>query len=150
MADEVPQNFENHTVRPSSWLLALLLILMGFVAACVGLFFEGRSVGPYLVGAGVLLNCVGSFVGVGLVRIYALKLQDRIIRAEMHQRLRQILPTEQQADIQKLAMKQLIGIRFASDAELPALLRKIVNEDIQNSTAIKKMVHDWQGDYQRV
>ena len=86
----------------------------------------------------------------GLVRIYALKLQDRIIRAEMHHRLEKILPTEEQACIQGLAMKQLIAIRFASDAEMPALLRKVLDEDIQDSTVVKKMVRDWQGDYQRV
>lgn len=150
MATSVTQNFENHAVRPSPWLLALLLILMGFVSACAGLFLLGRSAGPYLLAAGVLLNCAGSFVGVGLVRIYALKLQDRVIRAEMHHRLDKILPEEERAAIQGLAMKQLIAIRFASDAEIPALLRKVVAEDIQDSKVIKKMVRDWQGDDQRV
>ncbi len=150
MADLVPQNFENHAVKPSPWLLALLLILTGFVSALVGLVLLGRSVGPYLIGAGVLLNCAGSFVGVGLVRIYALKLQDRIIRAEMRQRLEKILPAEGHAGIQDFILKQLIGIRFASDAELPALLQKAVDEDIQDAAVIKMMVRDWQGDYLRV
>ncbi len=150
MADLVPQNFENHAVKPSPWLLALLLILTGFVSALVGLVLLGRSVGPYLIGAGVLLNCAGSFVGVGLVRIYALKLQDRIIRAEMRQRLEKILPAEGHACIQDFILKQLIGIRFASDAELPALLQKAVDEDIQDAAVIKMMVRDWQGDYLRV
>jgi len=150
MSDSVSQTFENHTVRPRSWLLALLLILIGFVSGCLGLLLLGRSVGPYLVVAGVLLNCAGSFVGVGLVRIYALKLQDRIIRAEMHRRLEKVLPAEGHSSMQIIALKQLIGIRFASDAELPALLQKVLDEDIQDSTVIKKMVRDWQGDYQRV
>jgi hypothetical protein len=150
MADSVAQNFENHAVHPRSWLLALLLILTGFVSACVGLFLLGRSAGPYLIGAGVLLNGAGSFVGVGLVRVYALKLQDRIIRAEMHHRLEKILPAEENGGLQGLTLKQLIGLRFASDGEMPALLRKVVNEGIQNPTEIKKMIRDWQGDYQRV
>ncbi len=150
MTDEIPQNFENHAVRPSPWLLALLLILIGIIAAAVGLLLLGRNVGPYLIGAGVVLNGAGSFVGVGLVRIYALKLQDRIIRGEVHRRLAQILPPEERAGIQNLAMKQLIGIRFASDAEMPGLLRKVIDEDIQDATVIKKMVRDWQGDFHRV
>ena len=150
MANSVSPNFENHAVRPSPWLLALLLILAGFVSACAGLLLLGRSVGPYLIGAGVLLDCAGSLVGVGLARIYALKLQDRIIRTEMHHRLEKILPTEEQACIQDLEMKQLIAIRFAADAEMPALLRKVIDEDVQDSKVIKKMVRDWQGDYQRV
>ena len=86
----------------------------------------------------------------GLVRLYALKLQDRIIRAEMRERLEKILPVEDHQNIPMLAMKQFIGLRFASDREMPELLRKVVDEDIQDSTAIKKMIRDWQGDYDRV
>ena len=150
MADQIPQNFENHAVRPRPWALALLLILTGFVSAAVGLFLLRGNVGPYLIGAGVLLNCAGSFVGVGLVRLYALKLQDRIIRAEMRERLEKILPVEDHQNIPTLAMKQFVGLRFASDREMPELLRKVLDEDVQDSTAIKKMIRDWQGDYDRV
>ncbi len=118
--------------------------------AIAGLLLIGEKIGPYVVGAGVGLNCVGSFISVRLVRIHALRLQDRIIRSEVRQRLEQILPTEEHTDIQGFATIQLVGIRFASDSEMAALFRKAVDADIQDPTAIKKMVRDWQSDFIRV
>jgi hypothetical protein len=44
----------------------------------------------------------------------------------------------------------MVGMRFASDSEMPELFRKVLDDDIQDATPIKKMVKDWQGDYHRV
>ena len=68
----------------------------------------------------------------------------------MRLRLKEILPPELQGNIVNLTMPQLIGLRFASDGEMPELVRKVVAENIEDRTAIKKMVRDWQGDYDRV
>ena len=47
-------------------------------------------------------------------------------------------------------MSQLVGLRFASDEEMPALVRKVVDGNIQDRKSIKQMVRNWQGDYDRV
>ncbi len=150
MGEAVPQTFENHTVKPRPWALALLLILLGTLSAFVGVFLLDGDRGAYFIAGGLMLNGAGSFIGVGLVRHYALQLQDRIIRVEMRSRLERILPPEDHQRIPALGMKQFAAMRFASDAEMPELLRKVLDEDVQNLTQIKKMVRDWQADHDRV
>ena len=147
---QASQNFGNHGVVPKPWFVAALLLLGGLISVGLGLLLLGTTSGPYLIGIGVMLNCLGSLVGLGLVRRYAVKLQDRIIRTEMRVRLKALLPPEQPESIQSLTIKQLVGLRFASDSELPELVRKVLSEDIQDSTAIKRLVQDWQADYDRV
>ena len=46
-------------------------------------------------------------------------------------------------------MAQLVSLRFASDAELPALARKVHDEKLNDRKAIKRLVKDWQADYLR-
>lgn len=76
----------------------------------------------------------------------ALTVQDRVIRLEMQIRLKSVLPASQHGDIAKLTRKQFVGLRFASDAELPALVARVLKDDIQRSDAIKKMVTNWVAD----
>jgi hypothetical protein len=80
----------------------------------------------------------------------ALTVQDRVIRLEMRLRLREVLPADLQARIPELTPRQLIGLRFASDAELPQLMRQVLAGSLGNTTEIKKAVTHWQGDYLRV
>ena len=150
MTEQTPQNFDNHRVVPRQLIVAWLLVLAGVISAILGLLGLGTTTGPYLVGVGVLLNGLGSLIRLGRVRSYATKLQDRIIRTEMRIRLEGLLPPEQRHSIQSLSIKQLVGLRFASDGEMPELLRKVVNDNIQDPTVIKRLVKDWQGDYDRV
>jgi hypothetical protein len=73
-----------------------------------------------------------------------------VIRLEMRLRMRELLPDDLQARINDFTALQMVGLRFASDAELPALARKVINDNITASTPIKKMVTDWQADDCRV
>ncbi|HWZ27732.1 MAG TPA: DUF6526 family protein [Gemmatimonadales bacterium] len=84
------------------------------------------------------------------MRQFATRNQDRTIRLEMRVRLRDVLPAELKARIGELTTSQLIGLRFASDAELPGLVRRVLEERIGQRTSIKAMVTDWQADFQRV
>jgi hypothetical protein len=68
----------------------------------------------------------------------------------MRLRLREVLPADLQARIPELTPRQLIGLRFASDAELPQLMRQVLAGSLGNTTEIKKAVTHWQGDYLRV
>ena len=82
-------------------------------------------------------------------RLMALSVQDRVIRLEMRLRLREALPLELQGRIADLTREQLVGLRFASDAELPDLVRKVLGGSLKTTTDIKKAIAQWQGDYLR-
>ena len=84
-----------------------------------------------------------------LSRSQALTVQDRVIRLEMRLRLRQILPPELQTRIQDLTHRQLVALRFASDAELPELVREILDGKLTTVKEIKLRVKNWQGDWLR-
>ena len=150
MATTIPQNFDNHVVTPKGLIKVALPILVGVICAAAGLFLVKSTAGICLIGTGTVLVGGGTIIGLGLARSYCTKLQDRIIRLEMRIRLEKILPADLQAAIPALTIPQLIGLRFASDAEMPDLVRKVVVENIEDRTAIKQMVKDWQGDYDRV
>ena len=84
-------------------------------------------------------------------RQFALTVQDRVIRLEMRLRLAKLLPADDlRQRIGELTVSQLIGLRFASDEELPELVRKVLTEGIADRTVIKKMVRSWQADELRV
>jgi hypothetical protein len=84
-----------------------------------------------------------------LSRSQAVTVQDRVIRLEMRLRLRQILPPELQTRIQDLTHRQLVALRFASDAELPVLVREILDGKLTTGKEIKQRVKNWQGDWLR-
>ena len=83
-------------------------------------------------------------------RVFALGAQDRVIRLEMRLRMRELLPDDLQGRINDFTPTQMVGLRFASDAELPALARKVLDENIVKATPIKQAVKDWQPDLHRV
>lgn len=79
-------------------------------------------------------------------RLFALAVQDRVIRLEMRLRLQELLSPDLRPRIPQFTVSQLVALRFASDAELPGLARKVLDEKIADRTAIKKMVQQWQPD----
>ena len=150
MEKQTTQNFENHPVSPTSLIVCVALMLAGVIMAIVGLVLVKSTAGTCLIGTGLIFNGCGGLYALIVIRGYATKLQDRIIRTEMRIRLQKILPTEIQAWIPDLTIKQLIGLRFASDDEMTALVTKVLDEDIQSAAPIKKMVQNWQPDDDRV
>ena len=80
------------------------------------------------------------------MRIFALTVQDRVIRLEMRLRLKKVLPEDLRVRILELSPGQLIALRFAGDAELPDLVREVLANDIQDRDVIKRKVRDWQAD----
>jgi len=80
-----------------------------------------------------------------LARSYALKMQDRLIRTE--EQFRYFILTNEPID-SRLTIQQLIALRFASDAELPALAKKASEEDM-TPDSIKKSVVNWRSDFHR-
>jgi hypothetical protein len=67
----------------------------------------------------------------------------------MKLRLQQLLMADLRPRIGEFTPAQLVGLRFASDAELPELARKVLDSKISDRANIKKMIKDWQADYLR-
>ena len=82
-------------------------------------------------------------------RVQALSVQDRVIRLEMRLRLRGILPPDLQPVIEQLTHRQLVALRFASDTEMPELIREVVAGKLATTKDIKTRIKNWQADWLR-
>jgi hypothetical protein len=83
------------------------------------------------------------------VRAFPRAVQDRGIRLEERLRLARLLPPAMQSRIDEFTPSQLIGLRFASDAELPELATKVLNERLTDRKQIKLMIREWRADHMR-
>ncbi len=104
---------------------------------------------PSLGGAWLLVLSLALLVMVSRMRGYATRLQDRVIRLEERLRLAALLQEPLRSRIGELSESQLIGLRFASDQELPALVERTLDEKLDR-TQIKKAITDWRPDSSRV
>ena len=140
MAEQQHQTYANHRQRAPMWILAALSTLLGFIAMVIAVFRQ-----PGYITGGLVLLAIGLICTVLMVRGYALRLQDRIIRLEVQTRLARL---GRDADLGKLATKQIVALRFASDAELPVLMDRAIAEKL-DPDQIKRAVTSWQPDYLR-
>jgi Family of unknown function (DUF6526) len=144
MANEKPQNFQNHSRQVPFFVAGQLVLLVNFIGRLVDLRhgISFGSVMDVLVGAALIVLFVGA-------RNSTLAVQNRLIRLEMRLRLEGLLPADLQPRIPEFTLDQLISLRFASDAELPALARKVLDDKMNDRKAIKQLVKDWQADWLR-
>lgn len=142
---EKPQGLANHTrLHPLYHLILFPIFFANFIIAVVVLIRAPGWVTAWnLVMAFALLGLLS------LVRIYPLKVQDRVIRLEERLRLASLLPDPLRARIYELSEGQLIALRFASDKEIPALVQKTLTEHLK-PTEIKQAVVEWRADMWRV
>lgn len=140
-----PQSFANHAKFDPPFHFFVLPVLLINIIVVAYLLFRHPGIG----GAWLLLVSVALFVLAGRLRSWATHLQDRVIRTEERIRLAAILPEPLRPRIGELSDSQIVGLRFASDAELPALFQRAVDEKLSRSD-IKKAVTDWRPDYSRV
>lgn len=131
------QSYANHAYRPTGWMIGTLSALLAFVAMIVVLVRQ-----PGLLTAGLVLLAFSLICVLFLVRRYALRLQDRIIRFEMQTRMARL---GLERPFARLSLPQIIALRFASDAELPALVDRATTENL-SADQIKRAVADWQAD----
>ena len=98
----------------------------------------------------MILLAVGLILLSLAARLQALKAQDRVIRLEERLRYQAVLPSALAQEAANLKTGQMIALRFASDAELPQLVEKTLNGELQTSKEIKLAIKNWRGDYLRV
>jgi hypothetical protein len=145
MAEKTGQSYQHHARYHVPFHIVLipgsLLLLIGL---CIHLYKSPGKTNAVLV-AWMALWILHLF----LTRIYALRVQDRVIRLEERLRLATLLPEGLRARIGELSLDQLIGLRFASDAELPALAERALQEKLSKDE-IKKAIRQWRADEWRV
>ena len=147
------QNFKNHMRKaPQAYYFGLILTLMSFCITITTVLFslKGLSNLDLWVMSGLPVWFATVCVSIILIgfyaRSFALKAQDRAIRAE--ENLRYFSMTGKLLD-SRLIISQIIALRFASDEEFVALAQKAVSENLSNKQ-IKQEIKNWRGDYYRV
>jgi hypothetical protein len=96
-----------------------------------------------------VLLAIGLAVGFVSARLMVLRVQDRVIRLEERLRCERVFPAELKPRVAEFTVDQLVALRFACDAELPELARKVLDEKMGERKPIKHMVKNWRPDYLR-
>ena len=142
------QNFNNHIrfYPTHHFIFYPIAIGLGGLYLYLGIQGEGNRAVWFALGSIIFMVAWLSFM---LRQHYALTNQNRIIRLEMRFRYYVLTNTRLEDYEEKFSFVQLAALRFASDAELPVLLQKTIEENL-SPVAIKKLVRNWQPDYMRV
>jgi hypothetical protein len=144
MAEAVKtQSYESHAHRP------VLTVLAGLCAGPALVYFTRAWFDGWhgIAVAGVLLS-LSVICLISISRVYTTALQNRIIRLEMRVRLMDLLPKDQHRQISQLTTPQMVGLRFASDPELPALVERAIAERLSRDD-IKRAIKNWVPDWER-
>jgi len=139
-----PQTFENHARYVPLFHFVLSAILL-FNLVWTTVHLAKAPSAQHVVDVVLAVAFAIMFI---YIRYFPLRVQDRVIRLEETQRIQRLAP-DLAARVGEFTLGQLVGLRFASDAELPALARRVLDEKLTDRTAIKKLVKSWRPDYLR-
>jgi len=140
------QTLSNHTrIVPAFHLVALPILVLNLADQIYRLVHFGISFDNIVA----LLLAIALILVALYARMFALTVQDRVIRLEMRLRLESVLPPDLKPLIPKFSVDQLVALRFASDAELPALCQRVIDEKLTTRASIKQLVKTWRADYLR-
>lgn len=144
MAQQSGQNYANHTrFDPHFHFFLVPVFLIAFIMVVI------HSVTHWDLHAAVhLLFAFAVLAALFRMRIYSMKVQDRVIRLEERIRLSAILTDPLRSRINELTTKQLVALRFASDGEVAGLVEKALNG--ADPKTIKQAIVNWRPDYERV
>jgi len=139
------QSFQNHSrIVPAFHYVAFPIFTLNLIWSLYRLrhgFTLDAAMGVLLAAGLILLFFYA--------RVFALTVQDRVIRVEMRLRLAQLLPADLRGRMDEFTVGQLVSLRFASDAELPALARQVLDERLNDRKEIKKRIQSWKQDFLR-
>jgi hypothetical protein len=145
MAEKKPQTFTNYArLDPPFHFFALPVFGLAMIGGLVHLIWH-----PSWHSASFFVISLAAVVALNKSRLYALRVQDRVIRLEERLRMAALLPEPLRSRIPEFTEPQLIALRFASDAELAALAARALTEKLSPAD-IKKAIQTWRPDYWRV
>jgi hypothetical protein len=140
------QSFANHVrMVPGYHYFVLPALTLNFGWSIYRWVHAGFSLDGFIS----LLTAAGLVLLAYYARVFALTVQDRVIRLEEGMRLQRLLPEDLKTRIGEFSTSQLVAMRFASDGELPGLARKVLTDKIEQRKVIKQMVQNWRSDYLR-
>jgi hypothetical protein len=144
MASPVAQNYANHRQYvPGFHFLTFGIILVYLLWTLYQVIFHFSWDHLFGVLPPIALALVALYT-----RTFPLVVQNRVIRLEERLRLERLVP-ELRGRIDELSTGQLVALRFANDAELPALARRVLDEHIHDQNVIKKQIQSWRADHLR-
>ena len=146
MSKSVAQNYKNHGRLDPPFHFVLFFVLIANLV--ISIVFLVHHVHCFYAWWLVVLSVV-AFIAVFKLRLYPLKVQDRVIRLEERLRLQALAPPEWHKQINRLTEDQLIGLRFAADDEIVELARQALEKNL-NRKQIKERINNWRADHWRV
>jgi hypothetical protein len=146
MSDTEPvQDFKHHgRLHPPFHIISSAVLVANLVFAIVHLVKNMTVWNGWIV-----VLSVAIFIPFFLIRVYPLKVQDRLIRLEERLRLQALAPAEWHSQIYRLTADQLIGLRFAGDDEAVALAKQALEENLTRKQ-IKERIRTWRSDNFRI
>jgi hypothetical protein len=139
------QSYANHRrTFPLFHLVALPIMVVNLGVAVAHLVKR-----PSLWNGWLVVLSLGLVAGLVASRSSALMVQNRLIGLEMRLRLAAVLPSELRSRIPELRMRQLIGLRYAGDAELPGLVERCLRGELETADAVKRAIREWRPDFLR-
>jgi hypothetical protein len=145
MSDQSTQSFKSHGRLDPPFHIVLATVLA--VNLFIVLSYAWHNLSYFT--AWLVILSIAAWIPVLKLRLYPLKVQDRVIRLEERLRLQALAPVEWHAQIYRLTVDQLIGLRFASDDEVVSLAKTALEQNL-NRKQIKERIKDWRPDEWRV
>jgi hypothetical protein len=145
MSNSSTQSFKNHgrVDPPFHFVLAAVLAVNLFIVCCYA--WKHFS----MFSAWLVILSIAAWIPVLKLRLYPLKVQDRVIRLEERLRLQALAPAEWHTQIYRLTEDQLIGLRFAADDEVVELAKQALEHNL-NRKQIKERIKTWRPDEWRI
>jgi hypothetical protein len=145
MSESQPQSFKKHARFDPPYHFVLLFIFLANLIISINYAVKH----PGFYSAWFVVLSVAAILALLKMRLYPLKVQDRVIRLEERLRLQALAPAEWHTQIYRLSEDQLIGLRFAADDEVVELAKQALEHNLTRKQ-IKERIKDWRGDYWRV
>jgi hypothetical protein len=144
--EKKPQNLQNHTKLDP--VFHFFLGPVGLLLVAAASYNVAKNVDSMSAWAHLIAG-LWAFIAVFKIRLYSLKVQDRVIRLEERLRMAGLLSEPLKSKCSALTEGQLIALRFASDSELPGLVEKTLASNM-SAKEIKAAIQTWRPDYWRV
>ena len=145
MAEQRPQDFKTHRRWHPMWHFFALPVLTANIVMVAEHSWKQPGFWSYWQVVVALALAIAVFAA----RTQTLIVQDRVIRLEMRLRMNEVLPAALAGRVNELTPKQLVGLRFAGNPELQALVERCLSGELKTDEAVKKQIKDWQPDWVR-